>query len=635
VTSARPESLEMAASCLSARVAVANAATFRKSTRQSAVSGRAVECTIRAKAVAEPPASEVKNSDIQMFEGSKRLQTQVTEIGPDTTCIRSLDWDRDRFDIEFGLEKGTTYNSYVIKGADKTALVDASHEKFRQLYIDTLSGVVDIKDIDYLVCSHTEPDHSGLIGPILELNPEITVVGSKVCLKFLEDLVQFPFKQQVVKGGSVVDLGGGHQLKFIMAPNLHWPDTMFSFDPASKLMYTCDAFGSHYCTEDVFDSNLEAVMPHYRFYYECLMKPNARSVLTALRKCASEEADFVGICNGHGPLLRFNVDELVGGYKRWSEDALEKAKAKTAVFYTSDYGFSDRLSQSIARGLTKADVEVEMMDMNTADTQELVEAVGGAAGIVILAPPTQGPASDALAAIVGSCKSKQKLLIAESYGGQDEPVDTLAVKFASLGLAEVVPALRVKADPTEATYQLFEESGTDLGQVLTKKEALRAIKSAMSPDVARALGRVSGGLYVVTAAQGTAKSAMVASWVAQASFEPLGFTVAIAKDRAIESLMQVGDKFVLNCLPEEGFEPIMKHFLIRFPPGADRFEGVEWAPASCGAPILKEAAAYMECTVVSRMEAADHWIVYSEVREGKVFKDEKTATHHRKVASYY
>ncbi|MDB9925116.1 diflavin flavoprotein [bacterium] len=570
-----------------------------------------------------------------MWEGTKRLQTQVTEVGKDTTCIRSLDWDRDRFDIEFGLEKGTTYNSYVIKGGDKIALVDASHEKFKQLYIDTLSGVVDPKDIDYIVCSHTEPDHSGCIGPILELAPNTTVVGSKVCLKFLEDLVQKPFKQQQVKGGDVIDLGGGHALKFIMAPNLHWPDTMFSFDPATKLMYTCDAFGSHLCSEDVFDTSLEQVMPHYRFYYECLMKPNARSVLTALRKCASEEADFVGICNGHGPLLRYNVDELVGGYKRWSEDALEKAKANTAVFYTSDYGFSDRLSQSIARGLTKAEVEVTMMDMNTADSQELIEAVSGANGIVLLAPPTTGPAHDALAAIVGSCNKKQKILIGESYGGADEPVDTLAVKFAGLGLAEVVPALRVKENPTEATYQLFEESGTDLGQVLTKKETLSAMKSAMSGDVAKALGRVSGGLYVVTAAQGTATSAMVASWVAQASFEPLGFTVAIAKDRAIESLMQVGDKFVLNCLPEEGFEPIMKHFLIRFPPGADRFEGVEWAPASCGAPILKEAAAYMECTVTSRMEAADHWIVYSEVRDGKVFKDEKTATHHRKVASYY
>jgi flavorubredoxin/flavin reductase (DIM6/NTAB) family NADH-FMN oxidoreductase RutF len=629
----------MSASALASRLATANAASLAgaRGPARGSRRGRRAPPLTRAKAVAEPPGApaDVRNSDIEMFEGTKRLQTQVTEIGPDTTCIRSLDWDRDRFDIEFGLEKGTTYNSYVIKGADKVALVDASHEKFRRLYIDTLSGVVDPATIDYIVCSHTEPDHSGLIGPILDLAPNATVVGSKVCIKFLEDLVQKPFKSEVVKGGSVIDLGGGHELKFIMAPNLHWPDTMFSFDPASRLMYTCDAFGSHLCSEDVFDTNLETVLPHYRFYYECLMKPNARSVLTALRKCASEEADFVGICNGHGPLLRYNVDELVGGYKKWSEDALEKAKAKTAVFYTSDYGFSDRLSQSIARGLTKAEVEVEMVDLNFADTQEVIEAVAGAQGLVLLAPPTSGKAHDNLAAIVGGCKAKQKILIGESYGGSDEPVDTLARKFADLGLAEAVPALRVKADPTEGTYQLFEESGTDLGQVLTKKESLKRMKDAMSPDVAKALGRVSGGLYVVTAAQGTATSAMVASWIAQASFEPLGFTVAIAKDRAIESLMQVGDKFVLNCLPEEGFEPIMKHFLIRFPPGADRFEGVEWAPASCGAPILKEAAAYMECTVVSRMEAADHWIVYSEVRDGKVFKDEKTATHHRKVASYY
>ena len=97
-------------------------------------------------------------------------------------------------------------------------------------------------------------------------------------------------------------------------------------------MYTCDAFGSHYCSEDPFDGDLSALMPHYRFYYECLMKPNARSVLTALRKCESEGADFVGICNGHGPLLRYNVDELVGDYKKWSESALAKAKAKWRYF---------------------------------------------------------------------------------------------------------------------------------------------------------------------------------------------------------------------------------------------------------------------------------------------------------------
>ena len=202
-----------------------------------------------------------------------------------------------------------------------------------------------------------------------------------------------------------------------------------------------------------------------------------------------------------------------------------------------------------------------MMDMNTADTQELIEAARNPAPRVsgCSRRPPPGPRTMPLLAIVGAVQQEAEASHRRVPRGADEPADTLAVKFAGLGLNEVVPALRVKEDPTEATYQLFEESGTDLGQVPTKKEALKAMKSAMSPAAARALGRVSGGLYVVTAAQGTATSAMVASWVAQASFEPLGFTVAIAKDRAIESLMQVGDRFVLNCLPEEGFEPIMKH----------------------------------------------------------------------------
>ena len=230
------------------------ALSSRARVRRASRSARASTTTFTTRAaIAEPePVTEVNNSEIELFEGKKRLQTQTSVIGPDTTCIRSLDWDRDRFDIEFGLEKGTTYNSYVIKGSEKTALVDASHEKFKQLYIDTLAGVVDLKDIDYIVCSHTEPDHSGLIGPILDLAPNATVVGSKVCLKFLEDLVQKPFAQRVVKGGDVIDLGGGHELKYIMAPNLHWPDTMFTYDPASRLIYTCDAFGSHYCTEEMY-----------------------------------------------------------------------------------------------------------------------------------------------------------------------------------------------------------------------------------------------------------------------------------------------------------------------------------------------------------------------------------------------
>jgi len=597
---------------------------------RAAAHGGAAKNRIGALAAVDEP----QLGELTLEGGERRLQTQVAPVAPGVTAIRSLDWDRSRFDIEFGLQEGTTYNSYIVEGTDGIALVDCSHAKFHDLYLDALKGLIDVSKITYLVVSHTEPDHSGLVPAVLELAPDAVVVGSKVSISFLSELMNKPFESRAVKGGDVIDLGGGRELEFVMAPNLHWPDSMFTYDRVSGVMFTCDAFGSHYCTEDVFDAELPALEPHFRFYYDCLMKPNARSVLTALRK--TKDLNVTTIANGHGPLLRYNLEELVGKYASWSDDAVKKAKALVAVLYVSDYGFSDRLSQAIARGLTKTDVEIEMVDLNFVGTQELVEAVGRAAAVVLMTPPRSGPAAERCSALFASLKpKKQKVLVAESYGGDDEPVDALMRQFVDIGVEAATDPLRVRDTPTEGTYQTYEETGTDVGQLLTQKDAIQKKKNAMAPELAKALGRVSGGLYVVTAARGTARSAMIASWVAQASFEPLGFTVSVAKDRAIESLMQVGDTFVLNCLPEGGYAPLMKHFLKRFPPGADRFEGVDWAPATDGSPVLADAVAHMECRVVSRMDAEDHWVTYAEVTGGSVTRDGRTAAHHRKVASYY
>jgi flavin reductase (DIM6/NTAB) family NADH-FMN oxidoreductase RutF len=171
--------------------------------------------------------------------------------------------------------------------------------------------------------------------------------------------------------------------------------------------------------------------------------------------------------------------------------------------------------------------------------------------------------------------------------------------------------------------------------LLTLDRKVQARKS-LDSDLDKAIGRISGGLYIITATKGDIHGAMLASWVTQASFDPPGFTVAVAKDRAIESLMQVGDSFVLNVLEEGKYQSLMKHFLMRFPPGADRFEGVNIQSASNGSPILVDALAYLECEVVSRMDCSDHWIVYSKVSQGRVSNpDGLTAVHHRKVGNYY
>lgn len=566
----------------------------------------------------------------------KRLTIQVEAIAEDTTTIRSLDWDRDRFDIEFGLQNGTTYNSYIVRG-EKVALVDTSHAKFRQLYLETLAGQIDPKTIDYIVISHTEPDHSGLVKDVLELAPQATVVGAKVAIAFLEDLVHRPFERQVVKNGDQLDLGNGHVLEFINAPNLHWPDTIFTYDHKTEVLFTCDAFGMHFCSDATYDEDLEVISPDFRFYYECLMAPNARSVLSAMKRM-DKLPTISTIATGHGPLLRYNLEELTGRYRSWSQ---EKSQSETlvAVFYVSDYGFSDRLSQAIAHGITKTGVAVEMMDMRSADPHEVNELVGKAKGLVIGMPPSSGTGAQetqtTLGTILAAVNGKQTIGLFESYGGDDEPIDPLMTKFQDLDLAAAFPPIKVKEDPSETLYQLCEETGTDLGQTLSQKGKLKKLKS-LDADLEKALGRISSGLYIITAQKGEVTSAMLASWISQASFQPLGFTVAVAKDRAIESLMQVGDTFVLNILEEGNHLPLMKHFLKRFAPGADRFAGIRTRPATNGSPILADALAYLECEVSSRMEVSDHWLVYCTVTDGKVSDPEgMTAVHHRKVGNYY
>lgn len=565
-----------------------------------------------------------------------RLTMQTVEIAPGTTAIRSLDWDRDRFDIEFGLQNGTTYNSFLIQG-EQTALVDTSHEKFRQLYLDTVTGLIDPNQLNYLIVSHTEPDHSGLVKDILALAPQITVVGSKVAIQFLENWLHQPFQSRIVKNGDRLDLGNEHVLEFVIAPNLHWPDTIFTFDAKTQTLYTCDAFGMHYCDDHTFDEDLDLIEEDYKYYYDCLMGPNARSVLSALKRM-KELPEIETIATGHGPLLHHNVTELVGRYRQWSQ---EQAKAETtvAVFYLSDYGFSDRLSQAIAHGITKSGVAVEMMDLRSADPQEVKELVSIASGLVIGTPPTTGDAATttqtAIGIILAATNAKQSFGVFESGAEDSESAYQLVNKFRDLGLNPAFPPILVKQTPHEETYHLCEEAGTDLGQWLTRDRTIKKIK-ALDSDLEKALGRLSSGLYILTTKKGNVSSAMFASWVAQASFKPLGISVAVSKDRAIESLLHVGDRFVLNVLEEGNYQGLMKHFLKRFPPGSDRFAGVKTYPATDSSPILADALAYMECEVKSRMDCGDHWTIYATVSVGRVSKpDALTAVHHRKIGNHY
>jgi flavin reductase (DIM6/NTAB) family NADH-FMN oxidoreductase RutF len=222
-----------------------------------------------------------------------------------------------------------------------------------------------------------------------------------------------------------------------------------------------------------------------------------------------------------------------------------------------------------------------------------------------------------------------------SFGWSGEAIDLLESKLRNGGYQLAFDPIRVKFKPTEVTLKTCEEVGTDFAQTIRKAKKVRTQRKPAS-NVEQAVGRVVGSLCVLTTKQGDLSSAMLASWVSQATFSPPGLTVAVAKERAIESLLHQGSPFVLNVLGEGKHLGLMKHFLKPFSPGEDRFAGVETAEAENGSPLLKDAIAYLECTVQNRMECGDHWLVYATVDTGNVFDaDTQTAVHHRKTGTHY
>ena len=353
----------------------------------------------------------------------------------------------------------------------------------------------------------------------------------------------------------------------------------------------------------------------------------------------------------HGPIIQSTVTEILGRYADYTAAQVKALSSATAlVMFASAYGNTASLAQAISRGLTKSGVGVETLNLEVVSADEVEAALERAAGFVIGSPtlgghmPTQ--VQTALGATMRCVKSKTVPCgVFGSFGWSGEAVDMMEGKLKDAGFRFAFDAIRVKFKPTEAVLQMCEESGTDLAQAI-KKEAKKREKTAAAKlsvtetttGRAQALGRVVGSLCVVTAKDGDASSAMLASWVSQASFDPPGITVAVKKDRAIESLLPIGAKFVMNVLAEGKEKSVLKQLAKQFAPGEDRFVGlaVQESEAS-GAYILPEvASSYLECSVVTKMEAGDHFIVYAQVDDGKVVDEGSlSAVHFRKVATNY
>lgn len=386
-----------------------------------------------------------------------------------------LDPDLKVFDIVMTPEFGTTYNSYVLKGSRATALFETAKEVFWDEYKASLESLGVMGHIDYVIMNHTEPDHAGSIAKILELNPRATVVGTATAISFLKEIANKDFRNIAVADGDTLSLGD-KTLQFMVLPNLHWPDTMYTYVVEEKALFPCDSFGSHYSHEGVLRSTVTDEEGYWRatkYYFDAIIGPfKDPYMLTALDRI--KDLDIKLICPGHGPVHDCKIPELMQVYRGWCGSAAPKTAGKLVVIpYVSAYGYTGQLAEHIAAGIKDRckDIEIRMYDMVTADAAQVGAELAQADGILMGTPTIIG---EALAPIwqltLGMFPPTHKGKLASafgSYGWSGEGVPHIIERLKQLQM-RVLDGFTVRLRPSETQLLDAHDFGYNFACALLK-----------------------------------------------------------------------------------------------------------------------------------------------------------------------
>ena len=375
------------------------------------------------------------------------------------------DHDLRVFDIVMHSDWGTSYNAYAVRGAEGVALFETVKEKFFDVYLQNLKAVCSLDEVKYIVVGHTEPDHSGSLEKLLDLTPNATVVGSATAITFLKEIVNKPFASRAVKEGDTIDLGG-RTLTFLSVPFLHWPDSMYTYIPEMKALFTVDSFGCHYADDRVFNDLIDGDFTEaYKYYFDCIMGPFKPFVLKALDKIKPLDIQFIG--NGHGPVLRANIPHYLELYRQWATPVVVPAdERRVAIAYVSAYGYTKQLAGVIADALAEGGVKhVELYDLVECDLETARAAVQTADGFLLGSPTLVGdalpPIYEMLVGLNPIIHKGKPAGAFGSYGWSGEAVPKLTAQMQAIGLKLPVEGLKVRFKPSEAQLAEARQFGLD------------------------------------------------------------------------------------------------------------------------------------------------------------------------------
>lgn len=355
------------------------------------------------------------------------------------------------FDIIMETKKGTTYNSYLIDD-EKVAIVDCVKNGYFEEFLGKIKGVIGERKVDYIIVQHTELDHSGSLAKFLEVYPDVVVIASRAAIIYLKEITNKEFKSETAAGELSL---GKNTLQFISAPNLHWPDTMFTYVKEEKILFTCDVMGCHYSPANcITDSCAGDYFEEMKYYFDVIMGPFKKFVIKGLDKIKDLELDMVA--PSHGPVHIDDVQMYVNLYRKWAK--VEEIKEKNIqIFYISAYRNTEAMGKYLADKVNAAGIKAEVHEITSMKIDDIISLVEKASGIMIGSPTINQdavkPAWDILS-LVSPITNRGKVAAAfGSYGWSGEGVPMLTQRLKSLKFKVVEEGLKFKFVPDVKEYE--------------------------------------------------------------------------------------------------------------------------------------------------------------------------------------
>ncbi|RJS70068.1 FprA family A-type flavoprotein [Candidatus Bathyarchaeota archaeon] len=381
----------------------------------------------------------------------RKLKTNVYWVG-------AVDWDRRLFDELIPLPDGTSYNAYLIKGSEKTALIDTVDPTMTNFLTSNLQ-LLKVKNIDYIIANHAEQDHSGTLPQILKLYPNAKVIATPKCKDLLMELLLIPeYKIVTVEDGETLSLGD-KTLEFIHAPWVHWPETMLTYLREDKILFTCDLFGSHLATSDLYVADEAAVYEAAKRYYAEIMMPFRTVIQRNLEKIKDLQIEI--IAPSHGPIYD-KPNFIVEAYKEW---VYTPPKNIVVLPYVSMHGSTKKMVEYLVTALVERGITVKQFNLTKTDIGKLAMALVDAATIVVGSPTVLvGPHPKVIYAVYLANALRPKLKFASiigSYGWGGRTVEQIKGMLSNLKVELLEPVV-IRGFPKEDDFRALNRLADEI-----------------------------------------------------------------------------------------------------------------------------------------------------------------------------